>query len=65
MVFERQYFSPKEVEAIWGLKTDTLYRWRHDGIGPEFSRAGRSIRYHRDDIEKFLKNGHPLIARAA
>jgi len=35
---------------LLNLSVRTLQAWRLRGIGPAFVRAGRAIRYRRDDI---------------
>ena len=44
-----------EAAAIYlGLATQTLARWRCEGNGPPFIRAGRAILYDPDDLSAWL-----------
>lgn len=33
----------------------TLRNWRVDGHGPRASTVGRVVRYHRDDLDAFMR----------
>ena len=35
----------------------TLERWRVEGTGPVYVKAGRRVLYRRDDIERWLAQG--------
>lgn len=39
---------------LLGLQQKTLRRWRWAGKGPAFHRLGGAVRYHPDDLQKFL-----------
>ena len=43
-----------DVEAEYGIKTQRLAQWRHEGDGPVFLKEGNWVRYRRDDIEAWL-----------
>jgi Helix-turn-helix domain len=47
-----------EVQAADYLKLSmrTLQAWRVKGTGPQFVRAGRAIRYRRQDLLVWIKN---------
>ncbi|WIG18394.1 helix-turn-helix domain-containing protein [Kocuria rosea] len=57
--------SPPDVEdefldeaalAIWLNKSPrSLQRWRRSAHGPAFVRVGKSIRYRRSDVERWLE----------
>ena len=40
----------------------TLSVWRHRGVGPDFYRVGRSVRYRCADVESWLKEGPYVCA---
>lgn len=42
------------VGEVLGVDVKTLERWRREGSGPAFVRAGRQIRYRTEDIEEWL-----------
>ena len=37
-----------------GLKPQTLRNWRTMSKGPDYSKAGRAIRYHLEDLVRFM-----------
>ncbi len=49
------WMSDAELAAELDVTTVTLRRWRAQKIGPPWSKAGRRIRYHRPNIEAWLK----------
>lgn len=55
---EMPLFTPmlntKEVAKILGLKETTLEQWRWAGRGPRYVKAGRSVRYTKEDLEAFI-----------
>jgi excisionase family DNA binding protein len=46
-----------ETEAAEYLRVHvaTLRRWRAEGTGPPWLRAGRSLRYRRADVDDWLR----------
>jgi predicted site-specific integrase-resolvase len=50
------YMTDKELAALWGVKKNTLQKWRSQGIGPVYiKRVGRVI-YRKSDIAEFERN---------
>lgn len=47
--------SAGELADELNISIPTLARWRANKRGPKWIRVGRSIRYRRDDIYKWLK----------
>lgn len=45
--------SPEQLAARWDVKTETLQRWRCDGVGPRFLKIERLVRYRLEDIESY------------
>lgn len=43
-----------ELGAMLGVPVDTLYGWRHRGVGPQGYRIGRHVRYRRSVVESWL-----------
>ncbi len=33
----------------------TIISWRRNGVGPDFIRVGRLIRYRREDVDRWLQ----------
>ena len=44
----------RELSAMLGVPIDTLYGWRHRGVGPAGYRIGRHVRYRRGTVEAWL-----------
>ena len=51
----KKLLCEKEVETIYGLNARTLQRDRTTQSGIPYLKIGRRIRYHIDDIEKYLQ----------
>lgn len=45
MAIPAPYYTTLEVEAILGVSSHMLHRWRARRVGPEFYSAGRAFRY--------------------
>jgi predicted DNA-binding transcriptional regulator AlpA len=46
----------EDVAAFLGVPVNTLYQWRHQGLGPKSRRVGRYIRYDPDDVRKWFES---------
>jgi excisionase family DNA binding protein len=46
--------SADEVSEYLGVPVNTLYQWRHKGIGPEAYRVGRHLRYELSSVRAWL-----------
>lgn len=46
---------PKQAARLLSVSIRTLEEWRKKGYGPEFIRAGRSIRYRLADVEAWIE----------
>jgi excisionase family DNA binding protein len=44
----------RELSAMLGVPIDTLYGWRHRGVGPAGYRIGRHVRDRRATVEAWL-----------
>ena len=51
----KKLLCEKEVETIYGLNARTLQRDRTNQSGIPFLKIGRRVKYHVDDIEKYLQ----------
>ena len=51
-----ELMSIAEVATVFGAQVQTLYRWRHEGKGPRAFKLGGFLRYHRADVEEWIKN---------
>jgi len=50
----RSFITAAQVAAMFGVKEDTVSRWRRRATGPAFYKVGRSIRYDLKEIETIL-----------
>tara|TARA_R110001599_G_scaffold263222_1_gene463827 strand:- start:352 stop:546 length:195 start_codon:yes stop_codon:yes gene_type:complete len=55
MNIAKKLLSEKEVETIYGLNARTLQRERNVGSGIIYHKIGRRVKYHIEDIEKYLQ----------
>lgn len=62
---DSEYLTDPQVCALLHVVPRTTARWRSDGNGPAFVRAGgRRILYRRSDLERWLA-GRTFAHRAA
>ena len=54
MSIQPKAIRPDQAAAYIGLTEQRLARLRHEGGGPVFTRAGRSILYRIDDLVHWL-----------
>tara|TARA_Y100000593_G_scaffold49815_1_gene93833 strand:- start:1254 stop:1502 length:249 start_codon:yes stop_codon:yes gene_type:complete len=52
----KKLLSENEVEKIYGLNARTLQRERTVGSGIPYHKIGRRVKYHVEDIEKYLEH---------
>lgn len=52
----KKYLTPGEAAGLIGVAAQTLARWRCEGGGPGFMRAGRKIMYATDDITAWMNS---------
>ena len=45
---------PAAGEYLGGVSTSTLAKWRLTGFGPAYSKAGRNVVYHMQDLDAWL-----------
>ena len=51
----KKLLCEKEVGTIYGLNARTLQRERTAGSGIPYHKIGRRVKYHVEDIEKYLE----------
>jgi hypothetical protein len=49
------WLSTKQAADYICSTPDTMRMWRVRGAGPRFHGKGRFIRYHRDDLDAFVR----------
>jgi DNA-binding transcriptional MerR regulator len=54
---EDELMLPAEVATTYRVPDSTLRYWRHIGIGPEWIKVGRRVRYDRASVEAWLEQG--------
>jgi predicted DNA-binding transcriptional regulator AlpA len=52
---EKVLLSPKEVYQRYGIREETLLRWRTNKEHLPYAKIGHHIRYEVADIEAFIK----------
>jgi predicted DNA-binding transcriptional regulator AlpA len=50
-------WSIGDVSRFLGIPVNTLYQWRHHGVGPRAYRVGRHLRYDPAEIRRWLAEG--------
>ena len=62
-----RWFSPKQTAKYLSVSEDCLQAWRSARKGPRWSKTGKLVRYHIDDLDEFLKacRQEPLNREAA
>ena len=51
--------TPNELADYWSMAPHTLANWRHQGIGPRFTKVGARVLYRVGDIIDYEKNINP------
>ncbi|MGH2718639.1 MAG: helix-turn-helix transcriptional regulator [Actinomycetota bacterium] len=47
--------SVEELADILGVPVNTVYKWRHRGLGPAPIRVGRFLRFDPEDVRSWLE----------
>ena len=48
-----QHFNQVELSRRWRLSPRTLERWRYQGTGPHYLKAGGRVVYRIEDVEAY------------
>lgn len=51
-----QLLSVGDLADYLQVPRNTLYQWRHHGVGPRALRIGKYLRYRRSDVEAWLES---------
>jgi len=46
--------APGEVADVLGVPVHTLDQWRSRGVGPDYHKVGRHVRYDWADVRRWL-----------
>lgn len=56
------YLTTDELAKRWSIATNTIRRWRTEGMGPSFVKLGSGIRsavrYRLEDIEAYERDNY-------
>ena len=52
----RSRLTEEELAGYWGVKRNTLQKWRCAGIGPVYIKLGAKVIYTKEAIEEFEQN---------
>jgi len=50
----KKFLSAREVADTYGIAYQTLANWRVQGRGPEYTTAGRRVRYEAEKVDRWL-----------
>lgn len=53
---KKQFLSTKDLAQRWDMTAGTLSNWRMKRRGPKFMKAGWSVRYPLNEVEKWEKS---------
>jgi excisionase family DNA binding protein len=51
-----ELLTEQEVADYCKVSVRTVKRWRAEGTGPPFLRAGRQVRYRKRDVDAWLES---------
>lgn len=55
--FGQQYLTEHEAAGHLRISIRSMQRWRQEGVGPRFHKAGRRVLYTVEDLENWLGAG--------
>jgi predicted site-specific integrase-resolvase len=55
MPIPKKFMTSREVSLAYGIPYQTLANWRVQGRGPEYTLAGRRVRYDVANVEAWLR----------
>jgi predicted site-specific integrase-resolvase len=53
----QQYLTEHEAASHLRISIRSMQRWRQEGVGPRFHKAGRRVLYTAEDLESWLGAG--------
>ena len=60
-----ELFSPQDLAGYLDVPVNTVYAWRHRGLGPAGFRVGRHLRFRRSDVEEWIEGQLEATAESA
>lgn len=55
LTLDTPWMTTEEVAAYTKTPVDTVRAWRYRGVGPKGHRVGRHVRYHRADVDAWMR----------
>lgn len=59
------WMTTEQVAEYTQYPTETLSRWRKEGRGPKYSKPIHGIRYHRDDVDEWMRSDRASERRSS
>ena len=58
---ENQVYNHEEAAAYLGISKQTLYNWRHNRRGPDYTRMGRKPVYLKRDLDAYQEKNKVVL----
>jgi excisionase family DNA binding protein len=55
--FNSPWMTTEQAAAYLSVSPHTMGNWRSKGEGPRYHVVGRTLRYHRDQLDAFMQAG--------
>ena len=59
------WLSEEKAAAYIGLKPRSMQNHRRQGTGPNFHKPGGLVKYHRDDLDAYMRSGEIVPGMAS
>jgi excisionase family DNA binding protein len=56
MTSPNQLLTATQVSELLQVPVQTLYLWRHKGVGPKTVKVGRHLRYRQADLDAWVES---------
>lgn len=60
-----ELLTPEDLARIFRVSVRTVYSWRSRDVGPPGFRVGGAVRYRREDVAAWVRNGGTLDRSAS
>lgn len=54
---DHQFLDTAQAAYELGYSKSSIEGWRSDGIGPEYYKTGRRVRYKKSDLDAYIEAG--------
>lgn len=65
MTTNSPWMTTEAVAEYLDVPVHTVRAWRYRGVGPAGHRVGRHVRYHRDEVDRWVLEGDDCRPTAA